>query len=234
MDTLENVMRYYGTIIKNTKDLKSNACCCGDSLPEAHRKIVEEIDPEIRDKFYGCGSPIPPVLEGCTMLDLGCGTGRDAYLASKLVGDAGRVIGVDMTEEQLAVAQRHQKSQAARFGQAQSNVDLRLGYIENLSALGIADNSIDVVISNCVLNLSPEKDRVFSEIFRVLKPGGELYFSDVFAGRRVPENPHLPAKTPQRAFVTARTVQKKGSYLKYRSDRGTVRSDHQHVALKSG
>lgn len=186
-DTLEKVKNYYGSVIKNTKDLKSKACCCADSMPETYRKILDEIDSEIRDKFYGCGSPIPPALENCTVLDLGCGTGRDTYIVSKLVGEKGKVIGVDMTESQLAVAKRHQKEQAVRFGFSHSNVDFRLGYIEDLAALGIADNSIDVVISNCVLNLSPDKPRVFSEIFRVLKPGGELYFSDVFAGRRVPK-----------------------------------------------
>jgi SAM-dependent methyltransferase len=91
-----------------------------------------------------------------------------------------------MTDEQLAVARRHQESQARRFSMAESNVDFRAGYLEDLAAVGIADNSVDVVISNCVINLSPNKERIFSEIFRVLKPGGELYFSDVFAGRRVP------------------------------------------------
>jgi ubiquinone/menaquinone biosynthesis C-methylase UbiE len=104
-----------------------------------------------------------------------------------LVGENGFVIGVDMTGEQLEVARRHQKSQAKKFGFKKSNVDFRQGYIEDLASLGIKDNSVDVVISNCVINLSPNKERVFSEIFRVLKEGGELYFSDVFAGRRVPK-----------------------------------------------
>jgi ubiquinone/menaquinone biosynthesis C-methylase UbiE len=184
---VEAVKKYYGEFLGGVKDLQTRACCPTESLPLPYRQILAEIDDEIIDKFYGCGSPIPPALEGCTVLDLGCGTGRDVYLASRLVGPEGFVIGVDMTDEQLVVARRHQGSQAKRFGFKESNVDFRKGYIEDLDALGIADNSIDVVISNCVINLSPRKERVFAEVFRVLKPGGELYFSDVFAGRRVPQ-----------------------------------------------
>ena len=92
-----------------------------------------------------------------------------------------------MTAGQLEVARRHRESQARRFGLPAPNVEFHQGYIEDLAALGIADNSVDVVISNCVINLAPLKERVFAEILRVLKPGGELYFADVFSGRRVPE-----------------------------------------------
>jgi SAM-dependent methyltransferase len=185
--TRENVKEYYGKHLQGTHDLKTNACCSSEYAPTNHREILSQIDEEILTKFYGCGSPIPPELDGCTVLDLGCGSGRDVYLASKLVGAKGFVYGIDMTDEQLAVADRHIDSQTKRFGFKKPNVAFKKGYIEDLGAAGIKDNSIDVVISNCVINLSPDKRRVFSEIFRALKPGGELYFSDVFSGCRVPE-----------------------------------------------
>ncbi|MCU1276870.1 MAG: methyltransferase type 11, partial [bacterium] len=117
----------------------------------------------------------------------GCGSGRDTFILSRLVGERGQVIGVDMTPEQLAVAENHLDHHRKQFGYARSNVRLVSGYIEDLESAGIASGSVDLVVSNCVVNLSPDKRRVFSEIFRVLKPGGELYFSDVFAGRRVPQ-----------------------------------------------
>ncbi len=188
-EKLENLKEYYGKILKESKDLKTSACCCTDeSLPSGIRDITSQIEDEILTRFYGCGSPIPTVLDGCVVLDLGCGTGRDVYVASRLVGPDGFVIGVDMTDEQLEVARRHLDSQMRRFGFLRPNVEFKKGYIEDLEEMGIKDNSVDVVISNCVINLSPDKRSVFSEIFRALKPGGELYFSDVFTGRRVPEH----------------------------------------------
>ena len=184
---IDKVKNYYGKVLKNKNDLKTNACCSTESPSSQFRDIMNNIAPEILSKFYGCGSPIPPILKGCTVLDLGCGSGRDVYLASYLVGEDGFVIGVDMTEEQLEVARKYQEKQRQKFGFRKSNVKFEQGYIEDLKEIGIEDNSIDVVISNCVINLSPNKRAIFSEIFRVLKVGGELYFSDIFAGRRVPE-----------------------------------------------
>ena len=183
---LEAVRAYYGRVLQGTHDLKTSACCTTDDQPRYLRRILAEIDDEILSRFYGCGSPLPLALGGATVLDLGCGTGRDAYLAARLAGPEGRVIGVDMTPEQLAVARRHEAAQAARFGYDAPNTDFRHGYIEDLRTAGIEDDSVDVVISNCVINLSPDKPAVFSEIFRVLKPGGELLFADVFADRRLP------------------------------------------------
>ncbi len=110
-EKIENVKEYYGNILQTTRDLKTNACCSMESLPLYIQKILEKVDSEIINKFYGCGSPIPPALEGCRVLDLGCGTGRDTYIFSKLVGKKGKVIGVDMTDEQLEIAHRHIDSQ---------------------------------------------------------------------------------------------------------------------------
>ncbi len=182
-----SVQDYYGRILKSKQDLQTSACCPTAPPSAQVRAILPLIHPQIRERSYGCGSPIPPAVEGCTVLDLGCGTGQDVYVLSKLAGPRGRVIGVDMTPEQLAVARQHVEYHRVAFGYERSNVELVHGYIEDLARCGVRDESVDVVVSNCVLNLAPDKSRVFAEIFRVLKPGGELYFSDVFADRRLPQ-----------------------------------------------
>lgn len=185
--TLADVRHYYGEVLQSSADLKTSACCTIESVPAYLRPLIAEVHEEVRARYYGCGSPLPPALEGATVLDLGCGSGRDCYVLSRLVGAQGRVIGVDMTPEQLEVARRHRDWHAERYGYAASNVEFLEGQIEDLRGLGIADGSVDVVVSNCVVNLSPDKPRLLAEIFRVLKPGGELYFSDVYADRRLPD-----------------------------------------------
>ncbi|HSH60607.1 MAG TPA: methyltransferase domain-containing protein [Acidimicrobiales bacterium] len=190
-DTTDSLRRsvqdYYGSVLTSSEDLQTSACCVAEAPPARVLEALRLVHPEVTARFYGCGSPIPPALDRATVVDLGCGTGRDSYVIAQLVGPEGRVVGIDMTAEQLAVARSHSDWHAERFGFA--NVEFRDGFIEDLAAAGIEDASVDVVVSNCVLNLATDKQRVFEEILRVLKPGGELFFSDVFADRRIP--PHL-------------------------------------------
>lgn len=183
---IESVKDYYGRVLAKKSDLRTTACCTSGSFPSYLSPAASKLHPEVVERCYGCGVPIPEAVSGCTALDLGCGAGRDAFLLSSLVGAEGRVIGVDMTDEQLAVAERHIDYHREQFLLERSNVEFRKGYIEDLEAAGLGEESVDLVVSNCVFNLSPAKERLFQEIFRVLKPGGELYFSDVFCDRRLP------------------------------------------------
>ena len=183
-DLHENAKEYYGKSLKGTKDLKTNCCTCSEKPPKHVSVALSQLHDDIISHYYGCGLVIPDELEGLTCLDLGCGAGHDVYILSKLVGEKGKVYGVDMTKEQLEIAEKYKDYQAKAFGYEKSNVEFINGYIEKLT--DIPDNSIDLIVSNCVVNLCPNKKDVFSEAYRVLKPGGEMYFSDVYSDRRIP------------------------------------------------
>ena len=181
----EVVQAYYGRELTGSADLKTTACCDADAVPAWLRPLLARVHPEVTGRYYGCGLVCPPLLEGCRILDLGCGAGRDVYLLSQLAGASGAVVGVDMTPEQLAVARRHQGVHAERFGFA--NVTFLEGRIEALEQLDLEAGGFDVIVSNCVLNLSTDKPAVLRGVRRLLRPGGEFHFSDVYADRRLPE-----------------------------------------------
>ena len=179
------VKDYYGRQLQGSADLKTSACCDISAVPDWLKPLLARIHPEVLARYYGCGLICPPLLDGCRVLDLGCGSGRDVYALAQLVGTRGEVVGVDMTDEQLAIAEQHLDFHAAAFGHR--NVRFLHGYIERLDELGLEPGSFDVIVSNCVVNLSPDKDAVLGGVQRLLKCGGEFYFSDVYADRRVPE-----------------------------------------------
>ena len=184
---LESVKDYYGKTLQQTTDLKTDACCTLDQPAAYLKDIFSKIHEEVHSRYYGCGLVAPESLSGLRILDLGSGSGRDAYTLSALVGEQGSVVGVDMTDEQLIVANRHIDYHREAFGYKNSNVEFHKGYLEKLDDLGFADDSFDIIVSNCVINLCEDKEAVLREAYRVLKPGGELYFSDVYADRRVPQ-----------------------------------------------
>jgi len=182
----DSVKRYYGQVLQGSSDLKTDACCTEESMPEFLKPILSKVHDEVLIRYYGCGLVLPEQLEGMKILDLGCGAGRDVYALSALVGEHGEVVGLDMTDEQLAVAREYQDYHADVFGYKKSNVRFIQGDIDQLDQLDLPDNYFDLIVSNCVINLVPDKQKVLREAHRLLKPGGELYFSDVYSDRRIP------------------------------------------------
>lgn len=184
-DKLRDMLRaYYGRRLQKTADLTQGACCTTDTKAR-FGSVIELLPGEVVERHYGCGCPIPEDdLTGLTCLDLGSGAGLDVFVLSHRVGPGGFVHGVDMTPELLEISRRNAPVVARRFGYPRPNVEFHEGFIE--TADGIADGSIDLVISDCVINLSPAKDAVYRTIARVLKEGGELYVADIASDRRVP------------------------------------------------
>lgn len=187
LEHVRSVLReYYGRHLKSKSDLSQGACCT-DETQKRFQDVLALIPDEVKARHYGCGCPVPQDdLKGLRVLDLGSGAGVDAFILSKQIGPDGFVYGIDMTDEQLEVAIRHIPIVMERFGYSHPNVRFYKDFIE--VAESIPDDSIDLIISDCVINLSPRKDLVFKTIHRVLKEGGEFYVSDIAADRRVPES----------------------------------------------
>ena len=182
--TIENSQDYYGRVLESSADLRTDACCTLETPSTAFRAALANVHPAVKARYYGCGLVAPQSIAGTRILDLGSGSGQDAYVLAQMVGAGGEVVGVDATPQQLAVAEEHRAWHAGRFGFA--NVSFLEGDIARLGDLPLADASFDVVVSNCVINLVADKAAVFRAAHRLLKLGGEMYFSDVYADRRLP------------------------------------------------
>jgi len=188
-ELVDSVKEYYGKTIQNTENLQTNVCTVrtDNPTPKHIKEALKNVHDDIHARYYGCGLIAPEALENTSILDLGCGTGLDCFVLSQLVGENGQVVGVDMTDEQLDVARRYTQPHMEKFGYKKSNVEFKQGYLEKLEDADLEDEEFDILVSNCVINLTADKRAVLREAFRVMKDGGEMYFSDVYAERELSE-----------------------------------------------
>ena len=183
----DSVKTYYGKVLSKSSDLKTSACTAQGSPPATVLNALVNVPTIVKERFYGCGNPIPDGIEGLTVLDLGCGTGRDVFVAAQFVGPKGTVIGLDMTDEQINTARECEiEFRQTTAGKNSGKCVWKTGYIERIIASGVPKSSCNLCISNCVVNLSPDKPAVLQGVYDALAPGGEFYFSDVYVDRRLP------------------------------------------------
>ena len=197
------VREFYG---KAAEEPQAELCCPMETDPEE----VSHISKEVLDRFYGCGSPVPlaELVSGETALDLGSGGGIDCFIAARKVGPSGRVIGVDMTDEMLAVANRNRNAVAEKLGY--DIVEFRHGFLENIP---VESKTIDLITSNCVINLSPDKKAVFREMWRVLKNHGRVVVSDIVSKEAVPDHLRVNPRLWGECISGALTEEEFMSYL---------------------
>ncbi|XP_055250579.1 arsenite methyltransferase-like [Moschus berezovskii] len=184
----KDMQTYYGKVLKKSTDLQTKVCViAARPVPQHIQEALQNVHEEVSLRYYGCGLVIPECLENCWILDLGSGSGRDCYAFSQMVGEKGHVTRIDMTEGQVEISNKYIEYHMEKYGFQAPNVTFIHGYIEKLEESGIKNESYDTVVSNCVINLVPDKQQMLQEVYRVLKNGGELYFSDVYASLELPE-----------------------------------------------
>ena len=218
----DEVKEYYGKVLQKSADLQTNACCTAVELPQEVKAAIGKVHPEVVSKYFGCGLCVPEALSGLSVLDLGCGSGRDCYVLAQLVGESGggvgevtarpgalqdasrnlrgvgSVVGVDMTDEQLSTARQHVAWHADAFGYARPNTDFKQGYIEDLKGIGLGDETFDVVVSNCAASLSPDTSLETCPSLGAASPPSQAWSTSLPTRRRCCARPSASSRRGER------------------------------------